>query len=104
MSNKLNESSKTFTWFAMVALVVLCILNIPIVTWVSPNELLMKLTTMEKMLNLIHDIRRSKENVHVTPNVKEKKTHSFKFLSQHYVYQFIHQLQLRRKLNTTTLI
>jgi hypothetical protein len=54
----------------MVALVVLCILNIPIVTWVNPNELLMKLTTMENMLNLIHDIQRSKENVHVAHNAK----------------------------------
>jgi hypothetical protein len=40
----------------MVALVVLCILNIPIVMWVNPNELLVEITTMEKMLNLIHDI------------------------------------------------
>jgi hypothetical protein len=55
LSNKLNELNKKFTWFAMV---VLCILNIPIITWVSFNELLMELKIMAKMLNIIHDIQR----------------------------------------------
>ncbi len=82
LSSKPNESSKTFTWFAMDELVILCISNIPIVTWVGSHELLIKLTTMTKVtLYPNHDIQRSKQFVHVIHNAREGQTYFSQVLS-----------------------
>jgi hypothetical protein len=52
LSSKPKKSSKPLTWFAMVALVMLCISKIPIIIGVGFNEVLMKLTTIATVSKL----------------------------------------------------